>query len=374
MHAAGITCSSGSATCSPACSPPPRPTRSGCSARPGRHDPAAGPGGDHRPLRHRTADRTAPAHWGPRPAAGRPHPAAGHADRAGRPPARPPDPRPPGTSQPARGRPAAARRDRGLETARTSSPTARPSGPSACSPAHWPRTSPTACRRRSSPRSAMTCSRHPSRISSRTPAPHWRWTGPTWKPSPGPRPRHQRLRRPRSLLGTPLRRRPRPGQRAVLRLLPLRRHHDARGARPGRPRAGPADDRLLLPRRPGPRPGPRAHRDARPRHPARRHPGRLRLRPPRRRSLGPPAPAVRRGAGPGPAPARPRPPRHPPRRHHRQRQPVLPGHPPPAAGTRARWPATPPPSRPPPTTSRPPRPPGTNSARSPPTTPTATTG
>ena len=33
-------------------------------------------------------------------------------------------------------------------------------------------------------------------------------------------PRHQRLRRPRSLLGTPLRRRPRPGQRAVLRLLP----------------------------------------------------------------------------------------------------------------------------------------------------------
>jgi hypothetical protein len=33
-------------------------------------------------------------------------------------------------------------------------------------------------------------------------------------------------------------------------------------------------------------------------------------------------------------PARPRPPRHPPRRHHRQRQPVLPGHPPHAAGTR----------------------------------------
>ena len=67
----------------------------------------------------------------------------------------------------------------------------------------------------------------------------------------------------------------------------------------------------------------------------RRHPGRLRLRPPRRRRLGPPAPAVRRGAGPGPAPARPRPPRHPPRRHHRQRQPLLPGHPHDAAGTRA---------------------------------------
>ena len=38
------------------------------------------------------------------------------------------------------------------------------------------------------------------------------------------------------------------------------------------------------------------------RHPARRHPVRLRLRPPRRRRLGPPAPAVRRAAGPGPAP------------------------------------------------------------------------
>ena len=106
----------------------------------------------------------------------------------------------------------------------------------------------------------------------------------------------------------------------------------------------------------------------------RRHPVRLRLRPPRRRRLGPPAPAVRRAAGPGPAPLRPRPPRHPPRRHHRQRQPLLPGHPPHAAGTRARSPATPPRNKPPPTTSRPPRPPGTNSAGSPATTPTATTG
>ena len=75
--------------------------------------------------------------------------------------------------------------------------------------------------------------------------------------------RHQRLRRPRGLLGAPLRRRPRPGQRAVLRLLRLRRHHDARGARPARPRAGPPDDRLLLPSRPGPRPGPGADGDAR---------------------------------------------------------------------------------------------------------------
>ena len=39
------------------------------------------------------------------------------------------------------------------------------------------------------------------------------------------------------------------------------------------------------------------------RHPARRHPGRLRLRPPRRRRLGHPAARRRRPAGPGPAPA-----------------------------------------------------------------------
>ena len=39
----------------------------------------------------------------------------GHADRAGRPPARPPDPRPPGPDHAARRRPAAARRGRGLE-------------------------------------------------------------------------------------------------------------------------------------------------------------------------------------------------------------------------------------------------------------------
>ena len=43
-------------------------------------------------------------------------------------------------------------------------------------------------------------------------------------------------------------------------------------------------------------------------------------------------------AHPGPAPIRPRPARHPPRRHHRQREPVLPGHAPAAAGTRAAGP------------------------------------
>ena len=91
---------------------------------------------------------------------------------------------------------------------------------------------------------------------------------------------------------------------------------------------------LLLPCRPGPRPGPGADRDARGRHPARRHTRRFRVRPPRRRGLGHPAPPGRGAAGPGPAPLRPRPQRHPPRRHHRQRQPLLPGHTPAAAGTR----------------------------------------
>ena len=151
-------------------------------------------------------------------------------------------------------------------------------------------------------------------------------------------PRQQRLRRPRSLPGPPLRRRPRPGQRAVLRLLRLGRHHDARGTRPAGARAGPPDDRLFLPSRPGPRPGPGTDRDAPGGHPARRHPGRLRLRPPRRRRLGGAAAPGRGAAGPGPAPARPRPPRHPPRRHHRQRQPLLPGNTPHTARARAAGP------------------------------------
>ena len=70
----------------------------------------------------------------------------------------------------------------------------------------------------------------------------------------------------------------------------------ARGERPARARAGPADDPDLLPPRPGPRPRPRPAADARRRHRPRRHPRRLRLRPPRRRSLGHPAPRRRRAA------------------------------------------------------------------------------
>ena len=102
------------------------------------------------------------------------------------------------------------------------------------------------------------------------------------------------MRRPRGRLGTPQQQPARPQRRDVLRLLPVRRHHGARGKRPGRARAGPPDDPVLLPPGPGPRPGPRADRDARGRHPARRHHRRLRLRPPRRRRLGHPAPPGRR--------------------------------------------------------------------------------
>ena len=91
------------------------------------------------------------------------------------------------------------------------------------------------------------------------------------------------------------------------------------------------------------------------------------------RRLGAPAPVRRRAARPGPAPARPRPQGHPPRRHHRQREPVLPGHAPHAAGTRAAGPRPPPRSRPRTMTARPPSSPATSSAGSPLTTPTATT-
>ena len=86
---------------------------------------------------------------------------------------------------------------------------------------------------------------------------------------------------------------------------------------------------------PGPRLRPGADRDAGAGHPARRHPRRLRLRPPRPGRLGHPAARRRRAAGPGPAPARPRSHGHPRRRGHRQREPVLSYDTPHAAGTRA---------------------------------------
>ena len=70
---------------------------------------------------------------------------------------------------------------------------------------------------------------------------------------PAPARAAARLRRPRSLLGTPQEQPAAQPGRAVLRLLPVRRDHDARGERPGRPRARPPRHGLVVPRRPGPR-------------------------------------------------------------------------------------------------------------------------
>ena len=79
--------------------------------------------------------------------------------------------------------------------------------------------------------------------------------------------RHHRVRRPRSVLGAPQLQPARPQGRDVLRLLPLGRHHDARGNRPGRARTGPPDDPHLLRAGPGPRPGRGPDPHARGRHP-----------------------------------------------------------------------------------------------------------
>jgi hypothetical protein len=105
-----------------------------------------------------------------------------------------------------------------------------------------------------------------------------------------------------------------------------------------RPRARPPGRGVVVPARPGPRLRSRADRAAGPGDPARRHPRRFRLRAPRRRCLGTAAPPGRRAAHPGPAPARPRPQGHPRRRHHRQREPLLPVHTPPAGRTRTAGP------------------------------------
>ena len=72
-----------------------------------------------------------------------------------------------------------------------------------------------------------------------------------------PPPRHQRLRRPRGVLGPPQEQPAAQRRRAVLRLLPLGRHHDARGERAGRPRARPPRHLVVVPARPGPRLRPR---------------------------------------------------------------------------------------------------------------------
>src|SRR5262249_20242418 len=152
---------------------------------------------------------------------------------------------------------------------------------------------------------------------------------------PAPAARHPRLRRSGGVLGPPQEQPAAQPRRAVFRLLLPRRDHGARGERRAGPRTHPAHDPVSLPPRPRPRPGPGPDRDAGARHPARRHPRRFRLLPPRRGRLGAPAPPGRGAARPGPAPARPRTEGHPRRRHYRQRQPVLPPGTPPAAGARA---------------------------------------
>ena len=221
----------------------------------------------------------------------------------------------------------------------------------------------------------MTCWKPASPPGTRTPPPRWPWTGPTWSPSPGHRTAApKQCADPEASWGHRNSNLPGPKGETVLRLLPVRRHHDA-----AKNTAPPC------PSWPGGSPSPSCHADPvralapvltrMPGHgiTARRHPRRLRLRPPRRRRLGPPAPRRRRPAGPGPAPARPRPPGHPRRRDHRQREPLLPRHPPPAAAPRATAPRRHPRRHRRPRHRRPPNSPGTNSAGSPPMTPTATT-
>jgi hypothetical protein len=77
---------------------------------------------------------------------------------------------------------------------------------------------------------------------------------------------------PRGILGPPQEQPAAQRRRAVLRLLSLGRDHDGRGERAGRPRVRPPRSAVVLPARPGPRVRARADRDARPGHPARRHP------------------------------------------------------------------------------------------------------
>ena len=90
-------------------------------------------------------------------------------------------------------------------------------------------------------------------------------------------------------------------------------------------------------------------------HPARRHPGRLRLRPPRRQRLGHPAARRRGAAGPGPAPAPTAAPAAPTKAPSSPTATCTARPRPGRCWNSARWPATPPRTRPPPMTCRPPR-------------------
>ena len=152
---------------------------------------------------------------------------------------------------------------------------------------------PAACPRSRCRRSATACWRHPFPASSKTPAPRTgrRLDGPGVL-LPAPAREGRPLRRPRGVLGTPQEQPAARRERAVLRLLLLRRHHDARRARARRPRVRPPRHGIVLPARPGPRVPARADLAARPGDPARRSALRLRLRAPRRRAWALPARAA----------------------------------------------------------------------------------
>ena len=141
----GSAAPSGSATSSPGWSRALRPRRCGCSGRPGSDDPAGGVRGDHRRLRRRAADRGHAAHRRAPAAAERPHAAGRHVPDPGRSPARAPDPGAPGAHRAERDDQRRLGVSRTGRTARTRSPTGRPSGHSAWSRTRSARTNPTGC-------------------------------------------------------------------------------------------------------------------------------------------------------------------------------------------------------------------------------------
>ena len=336
----GSAAPSGSATWSPGWSRPARPTRCGCSGRAPAMIRAGGVRGDHRRLRRRAADRGHAARRGAAPAAERPHPAGRHVPDPGRSPARPPDPGAPGPDQPARRRPAAARRDRGLET--RPAPAHLPADRAHLRPGRRrpsPRTSPTGCPRRAlqavcddlleasipdqfKDASTSLAVDWTDLESFSRPPPHG--TSDCADPEASWGHRKNNLLRSQDELfygyylsagvmmpeenGPAV---PELARRATVsscRHDPVRAFAPVLTAMPGQgiPLGDILDDSGY------------AHRDAG----AWAHPAARRRRRPR----------------PGPAPARPRPQGHPPRRHHRQRQPLLPVHTPPADRTRAAGP------------------------------------
>ena len=305
----------------------------------------------------------------------RPHPAGRHVPGPGRSPARAPDPRAPGADRLPRGRPAAAGRDRGLE--------ARPA------PAHLPadrvhlrpgrgRARQGRARRAAvRPRCSGICddlleASVPEEFKDASASLAVDWTDLESFSRPPPR-QGRRLRRPRGVLGPPQEQPAAQRRRAVLRLLPVRRDHDARGERARRPRARPPRHGVVVPARPGPRLRPRADRDARPAGSrsatsstipatptATPPPGPSRCAPPARSSsrtctrttAAPRAPTTAPSSPTGTSTAR----AHPAR-----------------CWNSGRSPAPPPGNKPRTGNARPPSSPATSSAGSPPTTPTATT-